>query len=110
MTYPGFVGPGAEARLADPEKELLSIVYDGARPGSLQWTLDALQRVSRTVRDRISSDTWRVINRLKLKEVETDASEASEAAAALSEEPPEMAGTLSDLLESIEDLVISLTA
>ena len=59
MTYPGFVGPGAEERLAAPEEELLSLIFDGARPGSLQWTLDALQRVARTVRDRISSDTWR---------------------------------------------------
>jgi uncharacterized circularly permuted ATP-grasp superfamily protein/uncharacterized alpha-E superfamily protein len=110
MTYPAFVGAGAEARLADPEKELLSIVYDGARPGSLQWTLDALQRVSRTVRDRISSDTWRVLNRLKLREVEARAAESSAEAAALSEEPSETAATLSDLLESLEDLVISLTA
>jgi len=110
MTYPGFVGLGAEARLADPEEELLSIVYDGGRPGSLQGTLDALQRVSRTVRDRISSDTWRVLNRLKLREVDTRASELSAEAAALAEEPPETAATLSDLLESLEDLVISLTA
>jgi uncharacterized circularly permuted ATP-grasp superfamily protein/uncharacterized alpha-E superfamily protein len=110
MTYPGFVGLAAEARLADPEEELFSIVYDGARPGSLQWTLDALQRVSRTVRDRLSSDTWRVLNRLKLQELEARASELSKEAAAISEEPPATAGTLSDLLESIEDLVISLTA
>ena len=110
MTYPGFVGPAAQERLADPAQELLSIVYDGARPGSLQWTLDALQRVSRTVRDRISSDTWRVLNRLKLQEVEARASESSEAAAAIAGEPLATAGILSDLLESIEDLVISLTA
>jgi uncharacterized circularly permuted ATP-grasp superfamily protein/uncharacterized alpha-E superfamily protein len=103
MTYPGFAGIGAEARLADPKKELLSIVYDGARPGSLRWTLDALQRVSRTVRDRISSDTWRVLNRLKLGELEVRASEVSE-------EAGETAPTLSDSLESLEDLVISLTA
>ena len=109
MTYPGFVGFGAEARLADPVKELLSIVYDGARPGSLQRTLDALQHVSRTVRDRISSDTWRVLNRLKLPGVEARAAKSSEAAA-ISEVLPETAATLSDLLESLEDLVISLTA
>jgi uncharacterized circularly permuted ATP-grasp superfamily protein/uncharacterized alpha-E superfamily protein len=110
MTYPGFVGVGAKARLADPEKELLSIVYDGTRPGSLQWTLDSLQRVSRSVRDRISSDTWRVLNRLKLRKVEARPAEVSAEAATHSEEPPETAATLSDLLESLEDLVISLTA
>ena len=109
-TYPGFVGLGAEARLADPEKELLSIVFDRARPGSLQWTLDALQRVSRTVRDRISSDTWRVLNRLTLKKVEAHASAWSEEPAALAEEPSETAVTLSDLLDVLEDLVISLMA
>ena len=110
LTYPGFVGQGAEARLADPEKELLSIVYDGTRGGSLQWTLEALQRVSRTVRDRISSDTWRVLNRLKLREVEVQIVEPGEEETALAEPPREFAATLSDLLEALEELVISLTA
>jgi uncharacterized circularly permuted ATP-grasp superfamily protein/uncharacterized alpha-E superfamily protein len=119
MTYPGFAGPGAEARLAGPDHELLSIAYNGSRPGSLQWTLDSLQRVSRTVRDRISSDTWRVLNRLKLagRPRLPDATSEMTARTAifnqdtdLADEPGETAGTLSDLLESIEDLVISLTA
>jgi uncharacterized circularly permuted ATP-grasp superfamily protein/uncharacterized alpha-E superfamily protein len=103
MTYPGFVGQGAEARLAAPEKELLSIVYESDRQGSLQWTLDALQRVSRTVRDLISSDTWRVLNQLRLREVEGRA-------AVKRNELPDSAATLGDLLELLEDLVISLTA
>ncbi len=36
MTYPGFVGAGAEARLAAPEQELFSVIFDAFRPGSLQ--------------------------------------------------------------------------
>src|SRR5882672_341777 len=32
---PGFVGDGAEARLADPNDELLALIFDGERVGSL---------------------------------------------------------------------------
>ncbi len=96
MTYPGFVGAGAEARLAAPEKELFSVIFDGIRPGSLQGTLGVLQRVSRMVRDRISPDTWRTLGRLKLPDLKAVA--------------PEATATLSDVLEMLEDLVINLTA
>ena len=50
------VGPGAR------ETELLSLIRDEARPGSLSQTLSALLLVGRSVRDRLSNDTWRVIN------------------------------------------------
>jgi uncharacterized circularly permuted ATP-grasp superfamily protein/uncharacterized alpha-E superfamily protein len=97
LTYPGFVGPGAAARLLDPEPELLSVIFNASRPGSLQWTLAALQRVSRMVRDRISPDTWRTLGLISLRPL----------GAGPGGEP---AGTLSDVLELLEGLVISLTA
>jgi uncharacterized circularly permuted ATP-grasp superfamily protein/uncharacterized alpha-E superfamily protein len=91
MTYPGFAGAGGEEHLAHPEKELLSVAFDDSRPGSLQWTLSLLQRVSWSVRARTSSDTWRTLSRISL--------------------PPHREGTtLSDLLEHLEGLVIYLTA
>jgi uncharacterized alpha-E superfamily protein len=61
-TYPGFLG---DAALVDqPEPELLSVVGDGARIGSLRYSLDALVQAGRSVRDRLSDDAWRLINGL----------------------------------------------
>ncbi|MGL6097357.1 MAG: circularly permuted type 2 ATP-grasp protein [Fimbriiglobus sp.] len=57
---PGFVGDGADARLADPEPEVLANVFDPAR-SSLGAVLGGLRRVAGLVRDRISSDMWRVV-------------------------------------------------
>lgn len=63
-TYPGFVGDGADARLAAPEAELLDVLHNAQRPGGLQFTLDALTLAARSVRDRLSDDGWRVLNGL----------------------------------------------
>jgi len=60
-TRPGFVGEGAEARLAAPEAELLQLILDPRRTGGLRFNIEALARTGRAVRDRLSSDTSRVI-------------------------------------------------
>jgi uncharacterized circularly permuted ATP-grasp superfamily protein/uncharacterized alpha-E superfamily protein len=64
QTYPGFVGDGAEAALAMPEKELLSVFLDKNRFGSLSSTLQSLLNAARSVRDRISLDLWHVISNI----------------------------------------------
>ena len=46
------------------EAELLSAIFDPTRPGSLSSTIDHLFRVGMQVRDRTSTDMWRVITRL----------------------------------------------
>lgn len=61
QTLPGFLGAGAERRLAAPEEELRSLVFDRERVGSLAYNLQALHRAAFLVRDRISLDMWRVI-------------------------------------------------
>jgi uncharacterized circularly permuted ATP-grasp superfamily protein/uncharacterized alpha-E superfamily protein len=63
-SFPGFVGEGAEARLAEPVPELLAQIYDADRPGSMAGVLETLCHVAGTVRDRISRDMWRVVNDL----------------------------------------------
>ncbi len=60
-SYPGFVGEGGTARLRDPEPEVLALVYDTSRHGSLASVITGLQRVAGVARDRISTDMWRVI-------------------------------------------------
>ena len=59
---PGFVGAGAEARLNRPVPEVLALVNDRRRHGSLESVLEALVQIASVVRDRISTDMWRVLN------------------------------------------------
>ena len=47
------------------ESELLSIMLDPANSGSLVSTLQALISAAYAVRDRWSTDTWRVMNRIE---------------------------------------------
>ncbi len=61
-TYPGFEQRHEDGRLIEPENELLSVISDDKRQGSLTQTVSALLLSARSVRDRLSSDTWRVIN------------------------------------------------
>ena len=63
-TYPGFVGKGADERLRAPERELMSVLLDRKRVGSVRYNVEALVRAGRSVRDRLSSDASRVINLL----------------------------------------------
>ncbi|MFI5364520.1 MAG: circularly permuted type 2 ATP-grasp protein [Candidatus Binatia bacterium] len=63
-TYPGFIGDGAAARLRAPEQEVLSVLLDERRAGTLRYNLDGVVRTGRSVRDRLTSDTLRVINAL----------------------------------------------
>ncbi|NND05472.1 MAG: circularly permuted type 2 ATP-grasp protein [Saprospiraceae bacterium] len=66
-TYPGFVGTlkdvdEVESRLANPEKELISIIGDATRVGSLSHSLRMMLNNSYAVRDRLSLDTWRILD------------------------------------------------
>jgi uncharacterized circularly permuted ATP-grasp superfamily protein/uncharacterized alpha-E superfamily protein len=63
-TYPGFIGEGAAERLAQPESELRSIFLDKDRVGGLSSTLQFLVNVAGSIRERVSPDMWRVINRI----------------------------------------------
>jgi uncharacterized circularly permuted ATP-grasp superfamily protein/uncharacterized alpha-E superfamily protein len=64
MTYPGFAGAGAgaEARLAEPVAEIIDLISNQQRTGSMAANLAAMLHAAYAVRDRISSDTRRVIN------------------------------------------------
>ena len=47
------------------EDELLSYMFDGQRPDSLQTSLASLQQVAAMVRDRISIDSWRILRHIE---------------------------------------------
>jgi uncharacterized circularly permuted ATP-grasp superfamily protein/uncharacterized alpha-E superfamily protein len=102
QSFPGFVGDGAEARLAHPEEELYAMVFDQERAGSLAYTLHSLYRVAGSVRDRISLDMWRVLSGLDLFDHRQHNNWTSEEAQELT--------TLSDLLDLLNRSVITLAA
>jgi uncharacterized circularly permuted ATP-grasp superfamily protein/uncharacterized alpha-E superfamily protein len=67
LSFPGFVGEGADGRIADPGPEILSLISDPQRVGGLPQTLWALGQAAWSVRDRLSTDTWRVVNDVELR-------------------------------------------
>jgi uncharacterized alpha-E superfamily protein len=64
-TYPGFIGNGADGRLADPGEELQSIALDHQRDGTLAFSVQQLINNAHAVRDQLSLDTWPVISSLQ---------------------------------------------
>ena len=64
-TLPGFVGRGGVRKLEKPEKELLSLLHDPDRVGTLPWALNALQNSASAVRDRVSDELLQILNRLE---------------------------------------------
>lgn len=95
QTFPGFAGEGAPELLRNPVPEMLSLVSDPSRTGALPQTLQALVNAAWSVRDRLSGDTWRVVNDIEgyLQ--------------ALTKDP---AKQLSEALDKLDHLITSLVA
>jgi uncharacterized circularly permuted ATP-grasp superfamily protein/uncharacterized alpha-E superfamily protein len=64
QTLPGFVGEGGDERLARPEAELHSLIFQRERVGSLAYNYRSIQRAAASARDRISMDMWRILSSL----------------------------------------------
>ena len=63
-TLPGFIGKGAQKRLRQPDPELISLLQDTARVGSLPNSLQQLQLSASSISDRLSTDQLQVFRRL----------------------------------------------
>jgi len=61
--YPGFVG-GSEQLLKAPQAELLSLVKDGHRLGSLSANINGFFNSAFSIRDLWSQDTWRSVDNI----------------------------------------------
>ncbi|MBI1289811.1 hypothetical protein GC173_01015 [bacterium] len=77
------------------ERELVAAIYDENRPGSLRWMLSALRRTAWIVRDRLSSDSWRIIHRLD---------------ADLGEHDPNVIVPLGDVYTYVSQLVLTIAS
>lgn len=63
-TYPGFIGGGMPITM-DIDNELLSVILDKDRPGSVASNLQAMLVSSEEVKELLSADTQRVLNDLR---------------------------------------------
>jgi uncharacterized circularly permuted ATP-grasp superfamily protein/uncharacterized alpha-E superfamily protein len=62
-TQPGFI-TAPDALLASPDKELLLVIQDGSRVGSIKSTLNSMLASAEESKELLSTDTLRVINDL----------------------------------------------
>jgi uncharacterized circularly permuted ATP-grasp superfamily protein/uncharacterized alpha-E superfamily protein len=63
-TYPGFIPQEEEDHHPDPYTEMLSVLMDKERPGSLSYTLAMFTNVYYSIRNLWSADMWRVFDRI----------------------------------------------
>jgi uncharacterized alpha-E superfamily protein len=63
-TKPGFIGASPEL-LDNPDAELLLVINDGERPGSIRSTLNAMLSSADQSKELLSTDTLRVITDLR---------------------------------------------
>jgi len=92
---PGFVVEGVREQLPRIETALPAAVLDDQQPGNLRSTIAALYRTASLVRDRLSSDSWRIIHRIQ-EQVDSLADQT--------------VVELSDVLELINRTIIDLAA
>ena len=64
-THPGFAGEGGGERLESPGAELLDLVVNEYRPGTVAHAVRALLNNAHAVRDQLSRDTWLVVGPLE---------------------------------------------
>jgi uncharacterized circularly permuted ATP-grasp superfamily protein/uncharacterized alpha-E superfamily protein len=111
---PGLLEEGNEAGLSDTEAELLAVIHDTQRSGSLASVLNTLSRMAGMVRDRISNDMWRVLSDLRefrrMKGFYSFSPGGEENPGGLNGEGAGNRRTLSDELDLLNRTVLTLAA
>lgn len=66
MTYPGFLDKKRSKELYNnPFPEMVSIIRDNTRPGSLAFTIDMLQNAHVNVKNMLAVDSWKLFDRMQ---------------------------------------------
>ena len=63
-TFPDFTEEPGEP-MEQPEREVLDLIYDPARAGTLAFNLRAALQAGREVQDLLAEDAWRILNSLR---------------------------------------------
>jgi uncharacterized circularly permuted ATP-grasp superfamily protein/uncharacterized alpha-E superfamily protein len=63
-TFPGFTGPEAAERMAEPGDELASLAMQVDREGTLAFAVQRLLEAASAARDQLPIDTWLVVSAL----------------------------------------------
>jgi len=99
---PGFVGDGSDEKINNPTAELISLLSDAERVGSIPNTLENLSYSAAMVRDRLSGDMFRVLNSLDDHHADLEFLQQADA---------QLDGlTLTKTIDKLNDLLISLAA
>lgn len=64
-TFPGFIGKGSEELLKNPLNEIISLILDTDRLGSLAQTMNSFNNSYYSLRSLWSKDMWRVFDGIK---------------------------------------------
>ena len=96
-TWPGFAGAD---RMAEARSELLSLVIDDTRAGTVAYALRRLTESATAVRDQLSSDTWQVLNTLD-RAIDHLARQSGAATRAGTLIDPDLVGTLARVIEGL---------
>lgn len=99
-TQPGFID-ASDKLLAEPEQELLLVIKDPERPGSIKSTLNSMLASADESKELLSTDTMRVINDLRDELDQLDAALAS----GLSSAPEEALDPLVTALVALSGLM-----
>lgn len=92
-TNPGFIEEGT-SKLQYPEQELIALATDEKRVGTIAHSLQSFIDNGYAVRDRLSLDTWRIMESI------------SEASGALSQENP----SIQKIFDRLDNLIVRLMA
>lgn len=83
-----------EQHYAALDAEVQAFLFDEGRPGGFRSTVESIRRTAGIVRDRLSADTWRMLNRIELTLQETS----------------EGARTVGDVLEMLDRMITRIAA
>ncbi len=70
ITYPGFIGKGAQKLLKKPSPEILDLATNPNRMGSVPFDLQALGNAAISIREHISLESWKALDLVKESQLE----------------------------------------
>lgn len=96
------------ADASTPEMRILTVMFDANAPYGLAATITHARRLASIARDRISIDTWRILSQLDREYQQVEPAPSNAGAARVG--PPSPVDDLTDALDLLDRMVITLAA